>query len=486
MMMVANSLHGANVAVATRQLNASSEDPAAFTIPSEQWVACTVAVHPKRPPTAIDLISLSATGEENHVRVNWETAQEIDNLGFNLYRSNSPAGPFVKINDHLIPGLLYSVKGKSYRYIDTEVSPGTLYYYKLEDIDASGTRTLHGPVCVDWDADGMPDDWEIAHGLNPWVNDADNDADNDGLNNFEEYELGFDPFNPDSDGDGILDGDEDYRIEREDTNGSKGLTRGVQILASDETGVTLELLTESFDTEVVTADGQEFERLRIADYIHGRTQDVGRPEVPVKGIFLDLPEGQSATLSVLKTEFDTYSGYQVFPVPENIVDDQGAITAVGESFVWDQAAYEIDEFYPAAVAEIGEGFVFRGQAKQQVMFYPLSFNPATGELRHYRKIRIRIDYEQGTLAKVDAHSPSPWQLPISNGASQSIPSVGQISALRRSWSIPSHRSCPLWVFWSMPCGRPIPVLKARHIKSWWKKKASTASQGITWPIMAWM
>ena len=382
---------------------------------------------PETPATAIDLIAFSATGEENHVRVDWETAQEINNLGFNLYRSTSLSGTFVKINDHLIPGLIYSVKGKSYSYIDDAVSPGTLYYYKVEDIDASGTRTFHGPVCVDWDADGMPDDWEIEHGLNPWVNDADIDADKDGLTNGQEYELGFDPFNPDSDGDGILDGQEGYRIEREAQNGSRGLTRGVQILASDQTGVTLELSTESFDTEVVTAAGGEFERLRIADYIHGRTRDVGRPEVPVKGIFLDLPEGQSATLSVLQTKVDTYSGYQVFPVPENILDEQGTITAVGESFVWDQAAYEIDEFYPAAAAQLGEGFVFRGQTKQQVLFYPLSFNPVAGELKHYRKIRVRIDYEEGSLAKADTHSTAPWQLPVANGTAESLPAVGQMA-----------------------------------------------------------
>jgi hypothetical protein len=418
---------GANIAVARRELNASSEDPAAFTIPLNKWVACTVAVHPKSAPTAVSLISFTATGEGNAARVDWQTAQEIRNLGFNLYRSSSASGPFVKINEHLIPGLLYSVKGKSYSYIDTSVTPGTLYYYQLEDIDASGIRTFHGPVCVDWDVDGIPDDWEIAHGLNPWVNDADLDADNDGLTHLEEYELGFDPFNPDTDGDGILDGQEGYRIEREEENGSRGLTRGVQILDSDETGMTLELHTESFDTEVVTAGSEEFERLRIADYIHGRTQDVGQPEVPVKGIFLDLPEGRSATLSVLQTEVDTYEGYQVFPVPENIVDEQGTITAVGESFVWDQSAYEIDEFYPTAVAQLGEGFVFRGQIKQQVLFHPLSFNPATGELRHYRKIRIRIDYEEDTLAKAESHSPAPWQLPTTSGSSDSISSVGPMA-----------------------------------------------------------
>ncbi|MBW2437899.1 MAG: hypothetical protein JRF29_11510, partial [Deltaproteobacteria bacterium] len=121
------------------------------------------------PATAVTLISFSATGEGNSVRVDWQTAQEIRNLGFNLYRSTSPDGPFIKLNDYLIPGLEFSVKGKSYSFMDTAVTPGSLYYYKLEDLDASGKRTFHGPVCVDWDADEIPDDWEMAHGLNPWV-----------------------------------------------------------------------------------------------------------------------------------------------------------------------------------------------------------------------------------------------------------------------------------------------------------------------------
>ncbi len=237
------------------------------------------------------------------------------------------------------------------------------------------------------------------------------------------------PLTPIATGDGILDGQEGYRIERRDANGSRGLTRGVQILASDESGITLELFTGTFDTEVVTAAGREFERLRIADYIHGHTQELGQPELPLKGIFLDLPEGQSATLSVLQTEVDTYDGYQVFPVPENIVDDQGAITAVGESFVWNESAYAIDEFYPAAVAQLGDGFVFRDQIKQQVLFYPLTFNPATGELRHYRKIRIRIEYAgmDANLAKADTRSAAPWQLPITNGTSESIPAAGKMA-----------------------------------------------------------
>ena len=61
----------------------------------------------------------------------------------------------------------------------------------------------------DSDGDGIPDWWEIRWGYDRLESaDAGTDDDNDGSTNLEEYQDDTDPTNPDTDGDGILDGDE--------------------------------------------------------------------------------------------------------------------------------------------------------------------------------------------------------------------------------------------------------------------------------------
>ena len=93
---------------------------------------------------------------------------------------------------------------------------------------------------------------------------------------------------------------------------------------------------------------------------------MGKPELPLKGILVDIPEGNSATLTVLQTEDELHTGYQVYPVPENAVDDQAQLAHVGEIFAIDEAAYSVDSFYPETAAHLGEQYIFRGQHKQQI------------------------------------------------------------------------------------------------------------------------
>ena len=69
----------------------------------------------------------------------------------------------------------------------------------------SGSVYVYSPL--DTDVDGMPDDWEIMHNLNPNdPADAFLDDDGDGLTSLDEYSIGSDPQDPDTDDDGVDDG----------------------------------------------------------------------------------------------------------------------------------------------------------------------------------------------------------------------------------------------------------------------------------------
>ena len=82
------------------------------------------------------------------VIVEWSTESEVNLAGFNIYRSESPDGPYVKVNDTLIPAAPDPIAGGSYSYTDATAEPGVTYYYQLEDVELDGTATVHGPIVV--------------------------------------------------------------------------------------------------------------------------------------------------------------------------------------------------------------------------------------------------------------------------------------------------------------------------------------------------
>lgn len=82
-----------------------------------------------------------------------------------------------------------------------------VYSSKTRDLgDTAVDFTQPYIATTDADGDGLPNEWELAYGLNPYyAQDPSTDTDGDGLTDIEEYYLGTSPTSQDTDGDGVDD-----------------------------------------------------------------------------------------------------------------------------------------------------------------------------------------------------------------------------------------------------------------------------------------
>ncbi|HYV18548.1 MAG TPA: hypothetical protein VFC25_05925 [Verrucomicrobiae bacterium] len=85
-----------------------------------------------------DLAAFSATTLGRGIVLEWTTAAERGLLGWNIYRSESPSGPFVRLNGVAVPAYGDGGADVGYLFADDAVRPGRRYYYQVEGLTSLG------------------------------------------------------------------------------------------------------------------------------------------------------------------------------------------------------------------------------------------------------------------------------------------------------------------------------------------------------------
>jgi hypothetical protein len=92
---------------------------------SAQWVRMTAGWP--------SLIRLRSTGTNHTVKLKWR-ASSSPVAGYNVYRSTTPAGNYVRINSSPVPGTTFT---------DNTVEGGLTYYYVTRAVDALGRESVN-------------------------------------------------------------------------------------------------------------------------------------------------------------------------------------------------------------------------------------------------------------------------------------------------------------------------------------------------------
>jgi hypothetical protein len=78
--------------------------------------------------------------------VKWSTASEVNNFGYDVYRSESRDGPYQRITPQPILGQDTTDLLTEYEYADHTIAPDTLYFYYVQSISMEGKRKRITPV----------------------------------------------------------------------------------------------------------------------------------------------------------------------------------------------------------------------------------------------------------------------------------------------------------------------------------------------------
>ncbi len=93
----------------------------------------------------VEFSSFNAVSENGNVRLNWSTATEKNNAGFEVERKDED-GTFIKIGQ--VAGSGTSTETHNYNFIDRNIKVGS-YTYRIKQIDYDGKFSYSGEVQVD-------------------------------------------------------------------------------------------------------------------------------------------------------------------------------------------------------------------------------------------------------------------------------------------------------------------------------------------------
>jgi hypothetical protein len=96
-------------------------------------------------PVPVELISFTASSAINNVVLNWITATEINNLGFNIERRTENS-TFETIG--FVSGAGSTTEQRNYSFIDENLASGN-YYYRLKQVDFDGSFEYSNQVEVE-------------------------------------------------------------------------------------------------------------------------------------------------------------------------------------------------------------------------------------------------------------------------------------------------------------------------------------------------
>jgi len=160
-------------------------------------------------------------------------------------------------------------------------------------------------------------------------------------------------------------------------------SNSINLISSDNNNTILELNIGNFYKSPIQIDGQEYFQIQIAN--EAETYQKGAPELPTLTRSIIIDNSAKPELKIIDSE------YSEFKIP--VIPSKGVITRDIDP---DTIPYEFgdiyneDAFYPAQATTLNSPYIMRNYRGVAVTFNPFQYNPQTGVLRVYSRLKVEV------------------------------------------------------------------------------------------------
>ena len=157
----------------------------------------------------------------------------------------------------------------------------------------------------------------------------------------------------------------------------------MKVLSSTESSLVLELDVNNYAKKAVSIDGKEYFAISASE-AHSMLKE-GNPDLPEYAYSVVIPPTSACNVRVVDAEYEDIS-LMVAP-------SKGGLISSTESNPYTfSEVYEKDAFYPAKLASTDAPFLMRDVRGSVVRLHPFQYNPVTGTLRVYNKMKVEVSF----------------------------------------------------------------------------------------------
>jgi hypothetical protein len=181
---------------------------------------------------------------------------------------------------------------------------------------------------------------------------------------------------------------------------------GLSIQNQKSNGIELNYSIKQFSISKMEVNGLQKHAVNLPN--HFLPNNEGVPNLPGNGNYIAIPNGATASVEIVDSEWEIIENVEVAPAPRIPLDTENTPLEYSEK----EEIYSADAFYPASPVSMSGNLNLRGVNTVIVGVTPFQYNPVTKQLKVYKNLKIQVNHTGGNGEYGETRLRNRWWDPI--------------------------------------------------------------------------